>query len=598
MARTCGWGSQGREFKSRHPDFVPLSGTSSGKPDTLISATNMKRLLFIILTLLFLPPLVFAAPEKGNNKFGISLLQPTNLDVQNAAEMINSQGGDYGYVTLVIQENDRDKIKWQGIFDELRKNHLIPIIRLATHPEGENWRKPEEKDANQWISFLDSLNWVIKKRHIILFNEPNHATEWGGEVDPEGYGKVASIFAQKLKEKNTDFFVMLAGLDASAPHYPSTYEDEELFLGQISNFKFLISNYIDGWASHSYPNPGFSGSPWDTGRKSIRGYEWELLLLKSLGISKDLPVFITETGWKNSKNTPSNFQTAYENVWGPDSRVIAVTPFVFNYQSEPFLGFSWKYPGEESFYPQYDRVKEIFKEKGEPTIIEKGALEQLLPAEIVANSNYHFTLSLKNNGQAIWDEKDGYRLFLMNNQSIPFEYFFSDIKDGEPNRETEASIFIKTNKTAEGAHTVKIVLKKNNETVMESNPWKFSILPLPKIEFEASLFPKFISNGYDIEMQIYDEKEGLIYKKGGLQMEKSRGTVNEVQNIVIGKKYRIVILKPHYLPRQTYIEFKKDKNKVTFRPLLPLDFNNDGKLSLNDGGELIKHLNLLNLLMP
>ena len=577
--------------KSRRPDFARHHHT---RPPII----NMKRFLFIILIFLFLPPLVFAAQEKGNNKFGISLLQPTNLDIKNAAEMINSQGGDYGYVTLVIQENDRDIKKWQGIFDELRKNHLIPIIRLSTKPEGENWRRPEEKDADTWVEFLDSLNWVIKKRYIVLFNEPNHATEWGGEVDPESYGKVASVFAQKLKEKNKDFFIMLAGFDASAPHYPTTYEDEEIFIRQIINYQLSIFNNIDGWASHSYPNPGFSGSPWDTGRKSIRGYEWELSLLKNLGISKELPVFITETGWKNNRYTANNFQIAYENVWGPDNRVVAVTPFVFNYQSEPFLGFSWKHQGEESFYPQFDTVKEILKEKGEPEIIEKGAIEQSFPREIVANSNYHFTLTLKNVGQAIWDEKDNYQLSITNYQPIPFEYFFSDIKDGEPNREMEASIFIKTNKTAEGIHAIKIALKKNNEIIAETKPWKFEILPLPKIDFEASLFPKFISNSRDMEIQIYDEKEGLIYKKRGIQIEKSKGVVSEVQNIVIGRTYRIVALKPYYLPRQAHITFKKDRNKVTFKPLLPLDFNNDGKLGWEDFWAVINKPGLMQLLLP
>ena len=34
----------------------------------------------------------------------------------------------------------------------------------STKPEGENWRRPEEKDADTWVEFLDSLNWVIKKR--------------------------------------------------------------------------------------------------------------------------------------------------------------------------------------------------------------------------------------------------------------------------------------------------------------------------------------------------------------------------------------------------------------------------------------------------
>ena len=163
----------------------------------------MKYWLILLLTLLFLPISIFAV--ELNNIYGIHLAQPHPQDIQAASDLVNSNGGKWGYVTLVIQENDRNREKWQGIFDQMRELRLIPIVRLATQPEGENWRRPEEEDAPDWIEFLNSLNWVVKSRYIILFNEPNHGSEWGGEVDETSYAKVVVAFARALKEKNQDF---------------------------------------------------------------------------------------------------------------------------------------------------------------------------------------------------------------------------------------------------------------------------------------------------------------------------------------------------------------------------------------------------------
>src|SRR3989339_1130045 len=141
----------------------------------------MKKITLILFIFFFFPlSNIFAAIP--NNKFGISLAQPNIDQFSQVKELVNSNSGDWGYVTLIIEEKDRNKEKWQGIFNQLRKLHLIPIIRLATSAEGENWRRPEVKDAQGWVEFLDSLNWVVKNRYIILFNEPNHGSEWGVEV--------------------------------------------------------------------------------------------------------------------------------------------------------------------------------------------------------------------------------------------------------------------------------------------------------------------------------------------------------------------------------------------------------------------------------
>ncbi len=531
----------------------------------------------------------------SNNKFGIHLAQPNTEEFSKVKELVNSNGGDWGYVTLIIEEKDRNKDKWQGIFNQLRALHLIPIIRLATSAEGENWRRPEKKDAQGWVDFLDSLNWVVKNRYIILFNEPNHGSEWGGEVDEKSYAEISFEFAKKLKEKNPDFFVMLAGMDASAPSWPPGMEDEEIFLRKISNFQFLISNFIDGWASHSYPNPGFSGSPYAVGRGTVRTYEWELVLLGRLGITKNLSVFITETGWRRqgqkSKVKSQNleeqevaeyFKVAFEQVWSQDDRVKAVTPFVFDYQGEPFLEFSWKKYSSQEFYQQYYTVQDMSKIKGDPEQREKGWISYRLPTDLVVQSTYHFKVQLNNLGQAVWDKDSGYQMKsdgIGLNQIKSVTFLFDDLKDINPFEEKDVYFTLKTNEDL-GNKKIKFILQKNDKNILISDPpaggWNIKILPLPSLKFETW------GRGDDYEIQIWDVDDQLVFKKKNISIKQGAGELKNIQNIALDELYRVVLLKPYYLPRQEFVVFKKDKNIVKFKVLLPFDFNNDGAFNFKD----------------
>jgi len=548
-----------------------------------------------ILVVFLISKDVFA--NEANNKFGIHLAQPHLEDLKKVTELVNSNGGDWGYVTLVIQENDRNSQKWQEIFDLLRKYHLIPIIRLATMPLGNNWKRPNSSDAYSWADFLDSLNWVVKNRYVVLFNEPNHATEWGGAVDPKDYAKVAFSFAKTLKEKNPNFFVMLAGFDASAPHLPPKFYDEKLFLKDLIDHQPEIFKFIDCWASHSYPNPAFSGSPYDFGRGTVRTYQWELNLLRQLGVEKELPVFITETGWERKKlseeQVAQNFKIAFEQVWLPDEKIIAVTPFVLDYQMEPFLGFSWKRKGDDGFYQQYYFVQSVPKTKGEPEQEEKGEIIFVLPKELVNKSTYQFKIRLKNQGQGYWDERN-YGLLVNNVKKT--EFLIGNLGEISPNEEKEINFYLKTKD--EGQEKIKFILQKNGKNILESKDWYFNILPLPSLKIKTGLFPKLNDSGFDFELQIFDEKENLVFQKKNLLVKVGKGEVANIENIVFGKRYRLVLLKPYYLPRQNYLVFKKGKNRVIFKPMLPLDFNLDGKFSLRDILELMKKPKLLKLLFP
>ncbi|MDP3974529.1 MAG: hypothetical protein Q8P65_00895 [bacterium] len=570
----------------------------------------MEKIVFKIITsfLLFLLPslLIFTQntfafnSDLPNNKFGIHLAVPDKEDLIKAVELVNSSGGKWGYVTLVIQENDRDKKKWQAVFDQLRKLNLIPIIRLATQPQGSNWEAPSVDDIGGWIDFLQSLNWVVKDRYIVLFNEPNHATEWGGNIDPEGYAKISFEFAKQLKEKDKDYFIMLAGFDASAPSSYPNFEDEAVFINKIFIEKpeLFSENLITGLVSHSYPNPGFNGSPYNRGRGTISTYDWELSYLKSLGIQNDLPVFITETGWprnkfNNSFTVGENLSISYQNLWNLDNRVRAVTPFILNYQTDPFLNFSWKIQNSSEYYDQFEIYKNINKVKGNPEQIITTSLNHQLPTELSVDSSYSFTINLQNKGQSILDIKDDYKLDIANNNKSIKKFSFSNLDEIIPNKNKEVNINIKTG-SALGQDKLEIVLFRNNKKI-SSKKWNLTLIPLPKLQYKIDLFPKLSNSASNIEIQIFDKNEKLVFKKSKLTARNGKGILENIKNIYIGGKYRIVVIVPYYLPRQKHIVFNNENEKINFKFLIPLDYNLDGKFDINDFWSLLKKPGLLNL---
>ncbi len=337
-----------------------------------------------------------------NNIYGISIVNHT--DLKDASNLVNTGNGDWGYVTIVITENNRNKEVWQKFLDDCRKLHLIPIIRIATTFENDNWQIPRIENIDSWINFFNSLNWTIENRYIVIGNEPNHSKEWGGQLNPSEYAKYLKTFSERLHNASKDYFVLNAGFDQDAPNSKITM-DEKKYIDEMVKSVPDVFNFIDGFASHSYPNPGFSGLKTASGRRSIKGYEWELGLIK-----RDLPVFITETGWirKNDNNSDivENLKYAFENVWSKDARIVAVTPFILNYQDKPFYEFSWKNK-DGSYFSIYDEIQNIQKIKGDPKQKISGEVifNFLNPLMLRNSEQKGFTL-VKNTGQAIWTQSD------------------------------------------------------------------------------------------------------------------------------------------------------------------------------------------------
>lgn len=287
--------------------------------------------LFATLILCAFAPTVYAITDPlgvPNNRVGVHILDTP--EVQEAAKLVNSNSGDWGYVTVVIRSNDLDRQKWTKFFIENRKLHLIPIVRLATYPDGGTWVKPDAYDLVDFANFLKDMPWPTKNRYVVLFNEVNRANEWGNTVSPAEYSQILIEANQEFKTRSVDFFLISAGMDMSAPNSGTSLDALE-FYRQMSRANPDWNDKIDGLAIHAYSNPGFSAPVTSKTRYGITSYRYEE---RALGISK--PIFITETGWPS--DVPF-FNTAFTKIW-TDNNIVAITPFVLHAASGDFAKFS------------------------------------------------------------------------------------------------------------------------------------------------------------------------------------------------------------------------------------------------------------------
>lgn len=334
----------------------------------------MKKLLFLIIFITFLiifsknTYAVYDPRTTENNKFGIHILFPEELS--DAASLVNSSGGDWGYVTIPIRASDRDLIKWQTFMDNCKKYHIIPIIRLATDGDYFNkisWSKPNDYDILDFSNFLNSLNWPTKNRYIIVYNEVNRGDEWGGIPNASEYAQILNYAIDVFKEKNSDFFIISAGFDNASINVPNQYVNQYTYMYQMEDAVPGIFKKIDGISSHSYPNPGFSSPP-SSAKNGIFSFFYQKNISDTLS-GKNLPVFITETGWTSDKISQDQqavyYQDAFRNYWNDDN-IIAVTPFIFTANQGSFVQFSFIKKGEKTKI--YNTYKNILKIKGQPLL--------------------------------------------------------------------------------------------------------------------------------------------------------------------------------------------------------------------------------------
>jgi len=511
-----------------------------------------------------------------NNRFGIHIIQATPDESSPAASLVNSTGGDFGYITVLIEGRDKNKDKWQTFFNDLRRRHLIPLIRLATFPDGNTWKIPDIGEASVWADFLDSLNWPTKNRYVIIYNEPNHAQEWGNYVDARSYAKILDQTITALKSKNSDFFVLNAGFDASTPQELPNYQEESSFLQQMNEEVPGIFEKLDGWVSHSYPNPDFVGSPDASGKGTVRTYLWELSLLRSMGVNKALPVFITETGWKHAEgivydvrlpkaDAVSNYYTtAFLSAWN-HPQIVAVTPFLLSYQETPFDHFSFKTTSPD-FYPQFQAILNLPKILGKPVQDNLGKLTKgEIYSSIVSGQNYQISLTFTNKGQSIWDK---------NVKLVPFEGNHLNIEpvsvdqNVEPNQDYTFRFRFKA--PNQGIFKIKLNLF-NGQSQFDSKPLEFTtevkepviLQILTKLKWKDSAAGEYILK---VSGAVGDSEQKVNLYADGKSQEL------EARYLLPDYGFDFTLEKPYYHPKTIHQAVQPGVNILDFGSLQPALF--------------------------
>lgn len=328
----------------------------------------MKKFWYIgiFLTFFFLKFQVSDSYAAEKKPVGVHILRPEELKEAKELIALDQAQDDWHYVTVPFTYADmQEPKKWQEFFDTAREIHVIPLVRLTTKFEDEAWIVPNKKQIVEQITFLGNLEWPTDEKHIIVFNEVNHAKEWGGRIDPPEYGRVLEFTSSWARSEQKNFVILPAAMDLAAPNGRETRE-AFTYLEQMRKDNPEIFSYVDIWNSHSYPNPAFSAAPTGTAKNSMRGFKHELAFLKDK-TGKDFQVMITETGWENNAKTSrwlySYYKYAVEHIWS-DPQVIAVTPFILKGSPGPFSGFSF-IDADGKPTRQYLALKEALEESAD-----------------------------------------------------------------------------------------------------------------------------------------------------------------------------------------------------------------------------------------
>lgn len=295
---------------------------------------------------IFVCALFFGLPEiiEAHPNVGIHILDPSEID--EAAEHFVPSPQKQVFVTVPIRVDQLNHQQWQTFFRKVEEYQLIPIIRLATEydQELEAWRRPTRADIVRFAQFFAAMPWY-GDRYIVIFNEPNHAKEWGGQIDVESYNEILAFAADWFHTDHFSYKVLPGGLDAAAPNGAETMDSFDFIDKMVIDDPDILTK-IDVWNSHAYPNPAFSSSAYRSAKNAIDGWKYEVAYLRE-NYQIDLDVFITETGWDQRQFSQWQLTDYYEhaltNVWN-DSKVKAVTPFILKGNNGIFDHFSFLMP--------------------------------------------------------------------------------------------------------------------------------------------------------------------------------------------------------------------------------------------------------------
>lgn len=543
------------------------------------------------------------AQEVGPCKAGVHVLSPSDDDFRNAALLVNSNGGRNCWLTIVLREDEMKIENLQRIHNLAREYdvRLVHRIEKGFTPSGQ-WLMPTVQTVQKFIRTLNGITPYAKTIYVVLGNEPTHGAMCGS-CTPESFAKwsmqALELLDEASDEHEYDIVAGLAGQDLASPQAPGQgYYDAEVFMaGMFKAEPDLICN-IDVWISHSYPN-SFVGSPFDVGRRSPRGYEWELDFLQRNepascpGHVKSLPVLITETGYKIGGGGVSD-EAGYSGtasiirMYESDPRIIGYTFFAFTYCGEPFDSFALIPCSTQIHNGEFASLRgsgralyEAPKKHENIDHIRKARTIVVCPEKLIEQQDAECIITATNTGTDIWENIDGTYGLRLIGAGADIQHEFTQFRAIKPGETLSAKLAINPG-TEIGTHEWTIGLTENGLLQLALAQWQAIVDEQPTMVAEVqSLFGTELSD-QEGQIQIFDENSDIVFRKKGAIVDGVL-SVGKVSGVTFGTCFRVVLLVDQSLPVQKEcIQFTEGENIVEMPRMLPVDRNSDGKLTLSD----------------
>jgi hypothetical protein len=308
-------------------------------------------------------------PAVPNNIVGLNIArfhQPRYIWA--AADVVNANGGAWGYVTILLTAEDRDSViadqLLQQILDRCFESRLQPIVRVATRFNVETgvWDRPTLDDPARWRALFERVRWPSRTVWIVPANEPNLGREWGGSVDVPSLAAYLERFLDVFEDSER-FKVVNAPLNLSNETRLPEMEDAFDFLAELQAEAPDLVERLPAWASNSYQVDGVGPGI----RYTHQGYLAELE-----AIGRDMPVLITETGVLRRRNEDEEdrfFAEAFRD-WRNDPRIVAATPLLWDPEADDHWLFSFDNAGKViGSSAAYRRLRELPRVAGSPDLL-------------------------------------------------------------------------------------------------------------------------------------------------------------------------------------------------------------------------------------
>ncbi len=285
--------------------------------------------------------------------------------IQRSLQLVREMGAStiVEFFPWAYLEPEPGRYDWASadrIIQHARSQGLQVIARMGLVPA---WARADVEESFSTLNYLPedsfddfaafvaafAVRYAGAVNHIIIWNEPNLAFEWGyRQVDPAAYARLLEAVYAPVHAANPQVIILAAGLAPTLePPGSANGLNDLLFLEAL--YQAGAAPYFDALAVHTY---GFTEPPAaEPGFDQLNFRRAELLHAIMLRYDRpDKPVYITETGW--------NDHPRWTKAVRPAQRVsYTVAAFEYAEANWPWLNklciWALRYPAPTRGYPDY-----------------------------------------------------------------------------------------------------------------------------------------------------------------------------------------------------------------------------------------------------